>query len=199
MISDTEVDTSWSIYRNHMRMWFLVWFFGFISSAVLWAFILKHAFKVKWKMWLLNDTVDGDFGTDSWIAAVNAKKGIKAFRTLFGLFKLKRGLYSAWLWWWRNHAWNYLMLTVPEWEGGSVDEFRQIELTIPYDQMFDSKGRYNRFTKASMSKEIYGINNYCYRLNGKVFCNYSEASPRKEKQRGAGGNEWRHWTKRSLF
>jgi len=195
LITDKQVETFWreDTFRNDT--WFLVWFFGFISGLVIVAHIFKHVFKVKWKMWLMNDTVDGDYGTDDFIDSVNNKKGWDAFMTLFGLFKMHKGLYSAFWWWWRNKAWNFYTRTVPEWDAGRVDKFRVMKLTIPDIKMYD-KGRYNRFKKANKSKGIYGINYYCYQLNGKVFCNYSEATPNKEKQFGAGGNEWRNWTKR---
>lgn len=175
MITDQEIKDFWKDYDVHMDKWFLVWFFGFISTAVVWAHILKHVFKVKTEFWLLNDTEDGDYGADWWLK----REG------------LKTNLYSAFRWWWRNRAWNYFMFKVPEWDAGQADEFRVIKNTIKIEDMDEG-----RWTKANMDKGIYGINYYCYRLNGKVFCNYSEATQKKEKQFGAGGNEYRQWIKR---
>ena len=179
MITDKEITAFWIRFALREIVYFLVWFSGFISGLVIISHIIKHVFKVKIKFWLLNDTVDGDYGADWWLK----REG------------LKPGLWSAFRWWWRNKAWNFYTRTVPEWDAGRVDKFRVIELTISDIQMYEM-GRYNRFKKANKSKGIYGINYYCYQLNGKVFCNYSEATPNKEKQFGAGGNEWRNWTKR---
>ena len=175
MITDKEITVFWKDYDSHMDRWFLVWFFGFFSGLVIIAHILKHVLKVKTKFWLLNDTVDGDYGADWWLK----REG------------LKHSLYSAFRWWWRNRAWNYFILKVPEWNGGQADEFRVLECTMKLDDMDQG-----RWTKASKKHRIYGINYYCYRLNGKVFCNYSEATPKIEKQFGAGGNEYRQWIKR---
>lgn len=175
MITDKEIKSFWERFTIREDKYFLVWFFGFLSTAVIWAHILKHVFKVKTKFWLLNDTADGDYGADWWLE----REG------------LNPSLYSAFRWWWRNKAWNYYVKSVPEWDGGNADDFRVIKRTISDEDMTDG-----RWTKANKDEGIYGINYYCYRLNGKVFCNYSEASEKKEKQIGAGGNEWRHWIKR---
>ena len=179
MITDKEITAFWIRFVLREVIYFFVWSIGFISTAVIWAFILKHVFKVKWKIWLLNDTVDGDFGADWWLR----REG------------LKPGLWSAFRWWWRNKAWNFYIRSVPKWNAGEVDEFRMIKLTILDEQMYQY-AMYNRFTKANKEKEIYGINYYCYKLNGKVFCNYSKASPSIEMQFGAGGQEYRNWIKR---
>jgi len=174
MITEKEITAFWIRFALREVIYFLVWSIGFISTAVIWAFILKHVFKVKIKFWLLNDTVDGDFGADWWLQ----REG------------LKPGLWSAFRWWWRNKAWNFYLRSVPEWNAGKVYEFWYIKNTIKLYERVDG-----RFTKANKDKEIYGINYYCYRLNGKVFCNYSKASPSIEMQFGAGGNEWRMWIK----
>ena len=174
MITDKEITAFWIRFALREVIYLLVWSIGFISTAVIWAFILKHVFKIKWKMWLLNDTVDGDFGADWWLR----REG------------LKPGIWSAFRWWFRNKAWNFYRLDVPEWNGGEVDEFWVIKNTIEFSDRTDG-----RFTKANIDKGIYGINYYCYKLNGKVFCNYSKASPSIEMQFGAGGQEYRNWIK----
>jgi hypothetical protein len=133
---------------------------------------------MKIKFWLLNDTKDGDYGAQWWLL----EKG------------LNPGLWSAFLWWWRNKAWNFYYLNRPLWYSGQVDEFRLLKCTIDESQMY-SNGKYNRFTKASKENAVYGINYYAYRINGKVFCNKSSATPKREKQFGAGGNEWRCYIK----
>ena len=71
MITEKEITGFWIRFVLRENIYFFVWAIGFISTAVVWAFILKHVFKVKWKMWLLNDTVDGDFGAD-WCRLVAA-------------------------------------------------------------------------------------------------------------------------------
>ena len=175
MITDQEIKSFWDEYDAHMDRWFLVKFFGFISGLVIIAHILKHVFKVKTKFWLLNDTEDGDYGADWWLE----REG------------LKPSLYSAFRWWWRNLAWNYLLLKTPYWDGGNAEEFRVLECTLNPIDMTDG-----RWTKADKSEGIYGVNYYCYRIKGKVFCNYSKATENIEKQFGAGGNEFRQWIKR---
>jgi len=175
MITEREITAFWIRFASREIVYFLVWFSGFISTAVIWAFILKHVFKVKIKFWLLNDTVDGDFGAGWWLR----REG------------LTHGLWSAFRWWWRNKAWNFYIRSVPEWNAGKVDEFWVIKDTIKFSNRTDG-----RFTKANIDKGIYGINYYCYKLNGKVFCNYSKATPSIEMQFGAGGQEYRNWIKR---
>ena len=170
MITDREITGFWIRFALREIVYLLVWVFGFFSGLVIISHILKHVFKVKMKFWLLNDTVDGDFGADWWLK----REG------------LKPGLWSAFRWWWRNKAWNFYRLNVPEWNAGEVDYFWCIKNTIEFD---------GKWIKANKDKGIYGINYYCYKLNGKVFCNYSEATPDIEMQFGAGGNEWRMWIK----
>lgn len=200
MITDKELKKAHCRFKVREIKYFLVWFFGFLLGLVILAHILKHVFKVKIQFWLLNDTADGDYPPEWFIKLANEKRGLEAYMTLFGLFKMKQGLYAAFWWWWRNRAWNFYNLTKPDWDNGRVDiingveQFWVIKLTIPYEQMFQNN-RYNRFTKASKDKKIYGINYYCYRLNGKVYFNFSKATEDQERQLGAGGNEWRNWNK----
>ncbi len=194
MITDKEIQKAWIEYVIIHIQWVFIYLSGFFSAFVIICHFLKHVCKVRFKFWLLNDTKDGDYGTDAWLRLINSKKGIKAFRTLFGLFELKKGLYSAFLWWWRNKAWNFYYLRKPYWNAGKVDEFRVLKCTMDKIDMMD-KDVFNPFTKASKEDAIFGINHYAYRLNGKVFVSYSSATERKEKQFGAGGNEWRFWVK----
>ena len=73
--------------------------FSFFSGAVIIAHFLKHVLKINvipFK-WMLNDTKDGDYGAE-WFLIKN---------------KLKPGLYSAFLWWWRNPVWGFKHLLVP--------------------------------------------------------------------------------------
>lgn len=174
MITDKEIQSFWLRFAGWHLLWFCIYVLGFFSGLVIIAHFLKHVCNVKIKFWLLNDTPDGDFGAEWWLI----KK------------KLKPGLISAFLWWWRNKAWNFYYLNKPEWNAGQVEEFVLLHLTVDDIDMYVGN-KYNRFTKASKEEAIFGINYYAYRLNGKVFCNYSKATEKREKQFGAGGNEWR--------
>ncbi len=194
MITDKEIQVAWLRYFCIHLQWVVIYLSGFFTGFVIICHFLKHVCKLGFKFWLLNDTKDGDFGTAAFIRLINSKKGLSAFRTLFGLFKLKKGLYSAFLWWWRNKAWNFYYLRKPFWSGGAVEDLRVIKCTIPEIYMIQN-GKYNAFTKANRKNRIFGINYYAYRLNGKVFVSYSKATEKIEKQFGAGGNEWRCWIK----
>lgn len=189
MITHKEVLESKKNFTVLMVKWFLVSLFGFWSTLVVWEFVFKNVLKIPGYYVFMNDTKDGDYGADWWLE----DKG------------LKPGLLSALLWWKRNHSWNYIMRYPPSWAGGSVDrdengddEFLILELTIPEEQMYDSKGRYNRFTKASSTKGILGVNHFVYRLDGKVWFNYSKATKYYKVQFGAGGNEYRYHIKLNL-
>lgn len=178
MITDKEITRFWLKFALLHLLWFLVYSIGFFSGLVILCHFLKHQCNVKWKFWLLNDTVDGDYGADWWLE----KKG------------LKPSLWSAFCWWWRNKAYNFYLLFAPQWNAGQVDEFRLLKLTIDDIDMYNGN-RYNRFTKAVKEDAIYGINYYAYRINGVVYCNYSNATEKRDTQFGAGGNEWRFFIK----
>lgn len=176
MITEEEIKNAWSSYKWLIIRWFLVSVTGLLSGVVIANFILKNYLGYKGKLATCNDTKDGDFAPD-WFMP-----------------KFKRSIITTICWWFRNHSWNFLNAEVPEWDHGKVDEFKIIELTIEYESMKEDN-RYNKFTKANKNKGIYGINHYAYRLNGKVFVNYSKATEKRETQLGAGGNEWRCWRK----
>lgn len=186
MITGQELKGSKKRFAILMVKWFWVSFFGFWSTLVIWEFVFKNLLKIPGFYIFMNDTKDGDYGAQWWLD----EKG------------LSPSIWSAVLWWIRNHSWNYIRKYLPEWDGGRVDkdkdgedEFEHLILTIEEEDMKDSKGRHNRFMKASSRKGIYGINYYVYRLNGKVFFNYSRATPFLTIQIGAGGNEYRLWFK----
>ncbi len=145
-----------------MVRWFCVSLFGFLSGGVIIAFILKHKFNWKFKFWWLNDTPDGDFGADWWLK----EKG------------LKPGLWSAFLWFWRNHSYNYYLRFKPGWKGGEADDFKTIKNTV--------KG--NRWRRAS--KENPGVKYIAYKIDGKVYCQWSFANKFIQIQLG-GGSEYR--------
>ncbi len=178
MITDKEIQQAWREYKILIITWNLVSITGFLGFVVIANFILKNYLGYKGKLATCNSTKDGDFGADWWLK----REG------------LKPSLWSAFLWWIRNHSESFLNAEVPEWNAGKVDEFRVIKCTMDKIDMMD-KDVFNPFTKASKEDAIFGINHYAYRLNGKVFVSYSSATERKEKQFGAGGNEWRFWIK----
>lgn len=152
----------------------MVWFIGFFTGLVILCHFLKHVCNVKMKFWLLNDTVDGDYGEEEWLE----DKGYEP------------GLWSAFCWWWRNKAWNFLNRTKPAFKSGEADEFDTVINTIPKYQRRDG-----RWTKANKKHKIYGKNYFYFRLKGRVYFNCSSATKNVEKQFGAGGNEWRCWMK----
>lgn len=176
MITDEEVKAAWKEYKWLIIRWNLVSITGFLSGVVIANFILKNYLGYKGKLATCNDTKDGDFAP-AWFMP-----------------SYKRSLITTISWWFRNHSWNFLNAEVPEWEAGRVDEFRVIECTIDRIDMTDNDV-FNPFTKANKNNAIFGINHYAYRLNGKVFVNYSKATESRETQLGAGGNEWRCWRK----
>lgn len=186
MISDKEIEKFWAEWDIRNVKWFSFSALGVLTTGVFWAYFLKHVVKIKFKFWWLNDTVDGDHGGEQWLKDKN----------------LKKGFWTTIKWWIRNHSWNFIYKYLPFWKNGEVDRnaegkdfFRVILCTIPYHQMLDNNGKYNRFTKANKKEGVYGINYYAYKINGITYCNYSYASPKIEKQFGAGGNEWRCWIK----
>lgn len=190
MITDAQIKKAKRHYNWLMIKWFSLSVFGIVSTLVIWQFIFKNILHVKGNYIFMNNTKDGDYGATWWLE----EKG------------LTPGILSAIRWWFRNHSWNYIRKHLPEWNGGQVDkdkygndEFLVIQLTIPKEQMYDDAGRYNRFTKANTSKNIYGINYYAYKINDKVFFNYSKANSLMEIQRGAGGNEFRWWLKFNII
>jgi len=85
--------------------------FSFFSGAVIIAHFLKHVLNINiipFK-WMLNDTEDGDYAPDWFLEYINTKN----IPTLWGLITIKRGLYSAFWWWWRNPVWGFKHLLVP--------------------------------------------------------------------------------------
>lgn len=95
-------------FLEKLAVW-MEWFYvkmGHFSAALFgfpllpFAFLLKYEFGVK-GLWLLNDTVDGDFGAEWWLKETGLKnKFIRAIR-----------------WWLRNSVWNLKLLTAPKWTG----------------------------------------------------------------------------------
>jgi hypothetical protein len=181
MITDKEIQAYWNWYDWYIIRWNLVSFFGF--PLLPFAYILKYKFNVK-GLWLLNDTVDGDFGS--------AKELKKAGRTV------GRTL-SNFIWWWlRNHSRNFVEKFKPEWSDGEVEDFRVIKSTVfkagtEIEQL--KKIRFVWCTKDG----IHGLHYIAYRVNGKVECRYSAANDKFEKSMGSGGNEYRLRIKNPLY
>ena len=167
MITDREIQAFWNRWDSIIICWTLFSLVTFLSGIVAVAFILKHYCGVKTKFWVLNDTEDGDFGAKWWLM----KKG------------LQPGLKSAFLWYLRNHSWNLICKIKPEWESGEAEDLRIIRSTIDHEK----HGPFTWCTKAG----IHGIHYVAYRINGKVYCRYSYATPNKEKIFGAGGDRYK--------
>ncbi|AVR43788.1 hypothetical protein C7S20_00040 [Christiangramia fulva] len=196
-ITDSEIKEYWTWYDKLILKWNLVSFFGFITTAVIWAFILKHVFKVKTKFWLLNDTKDGDWGDPKELA----KKRLLLKENAPALFKWFIKLDGAIWWWLRNHSWNYISRYKPEWNGGSNEGFEIIKNTTPFSNeyiisrkgIFEQKGIYTWLTK---HMKIEGELEVAYIVNGKLECRYSKVwkdifGRWHQKQKGSGGQYYR--------
>jgi hypothetical protein len=178
-ITKEEIKQFWREYTILMIKWNLVSITGVLSTVVIWNFILKNYLGYKGKMATCNDTeptfIEGDFGANWWLE----KKG------------LKPSIWSAILWWLRNHSWNYISRFNPVWKAGSVDknihgkdEFKTIKGTV-------KQGKNGRFTRAHKKKKVYGTSYIAYRIDGKVYCQYSHANKFFQIQAGAGGERYR--------
>lgn len=182
MITTQERRVFWIRYWKIILNWTSLSMLAFFSTAVIWAHILKHVFKVKIKFWILNYTVDGDYGADWWLE----EKGYK-----------KRNLWTAFLWWWRNHSWEWISFFNPPWKAGEVDRdekgndiFETIKSTI-------TTYKNGRFSRASKNNK--GVHAIAYKINGEVFCQYSKANWLYTIQIGTGGSEWRFRAKLNIF
>jgi hypothetical protein len=163
-ITDKEIKAYWRNYDLFIILWNLVSFFGFPFIPL--AYILKYWFGIK-GLWLLNDTKDGDFGDPK-----ELKKADRKIGKTWGNF---------WWWWFRNHSFNFNRKYIPNWNAGKAEDFRVIKSNI---------SKHNRWTWCSQN----GVHGYHYiaaRINGKVECRFSEASPEFQRQMGSGGNEYR--------
>ncbi len=89
-----------------------------------------------------------------------------------------KGFFNIISWWFRNHSWNYIRQFKPGWMAGEADEFKTIKNTV--------KG--NRWRRAS--KENHGTKYIAYRINNKVYCQFSYANKFISIQLG-GGSEYR--------
>ena len=177
MITQKEIDAFWRSYWWIIFKWNLVSIVGFLSGGVVIAFILKHLFKVKFEFWWLNDTVDGDFGSTDWL-----KDNDTGFKLL-----------NAFLWWWRNHNWNYISKYNPDWEKGENERYKILSNTtgVHYSQLED--GLYTWLTKDFKKEAKLYV---AYRINGKVYCRYSEVYKDvlgrwHQTQKGAGGRRYK--------
>jgi len=176
MITDREIQRYWNQYDWFVIKWNCVSFFGF--PLLPFAYILKYKFNVK-GLWLLNDTVDGDFGSENELE----KAGRTADKTL-----------GNFLWWWfRNHSTNYNRKFIPEWNGGKAEEFRIISLSLTREQILK-----NRWTWCSKNG-IHGHHYIAARINGEIECRFSEATDKMQRQMGSGGNEYRFRFKGLLY
>jgi hypothetical protein len=160
-----------------MIRWFAVSIFGLISTGVIWAFIARHKFNVKFKFWWLNYTKDGDFGEEKW----RKDKGLK-----------DKSIWTAMRWWWRNHSWEYISLFNPPWYAGKVDKDKNgkdIFRTI-YSSVKDNE-EYGRFTRAHKKDKNYGIKFIAYQIDQKVYFQFSAACRFIQIHMGSGGRRYR--------
>jgi len=168
MITDKEIQTYWNRYDWFIIKWDYISFFGF--PLLPFAYILKYWFNAK-GLWLLNDTIDGDFGSKNELKKAGRKEG----KTL-----------GNFLWWWfRNHSTNYNRKFIPEWDGGNAEEFTIISTSLTKDQILK-----NRWTWCSKNG-MHGHHYIAARINGKIECRFSEATDKMQRQMGSGGNEYR--------
>jgi hypothetical protein len=131
--------------------------------------LLKYKFKVK-NLWLFNDTVDGDFGSEEWLKEKGYKKGI----------------WSAILWWLRNISWNFIRGFIPEWKNGEVDkDLEGNDIFAVIKNTLTRTTDYGRWTRASGKDNIFGTNYIAFQINGKRYCQYSYANKYITLQLGA--------------
>jgi len=156
LITNKEITAFWNKWDLIIISWNAVSFFGF--PLIPFAYVLKYWFGVK-GLWLLNDTVDGDFGDPN-----ELKKAGRLHKSKFLNF---------WWWWFRNHSWNYICKFKPSSNGGGVYEHRVL-IGETYNPVW--------------LKEK-GIFHVCYRgeKDGRIECRYSEITDKVEKHFGAGG------------
>jgi hypothetical protein len=168
-ISNIDIFKSALKYSAIMIAWNIVSFVGFFSTGVIWAFVAKHYFDVKFRFWWLNDTEDGDYGAD-WFMP-----------------KWKRSWFTAFCWWFRNHSWNFITYEfTPVWENGKADAFR----TIWKWRVVDNE-EYGRYTRAHKKDKNYGIKFIAYRIGETVEFQFSAACRIFQLHIGAGGDRYR--------
>lgn len=159
--------------------WFLISLIGFLSGAVIIAHILKHKFGVK-GLWLQNDTEDGDFGADWWIRKVNNTRNRV---NLWGLITVKKGLWSAFCWWFRNHSWNFIELFS---QPNTADREKVI---VHYANYNLNRGHYLKW--AHHKEGVYGWNFIKYTAEGIYCIRFSYANSWFTFQIGSGGDRYK--------
>lgn len=163
MITKKEIAAFWLEWFIVQAGYGIVILFGYVFWWL--AYFLRYV--VKWKnnfLWfLLND--ETDFGDPVWLDKND----------------LQPGLWTAFRWYLRNPAWNFIKsIKTP-----SHDEISDIK-TIK--KTFTSE---NRLTNANRDKKIYGVNHVYYRLeDGKVYGRYSRANKKTELMIGVGNGRY---------
>ena len=168
MITVEGIQDYWNRYDWFIIRWNIISFFGF---PFIWlAYILKYKFGIK-GLWLLNDTVDGDFGSKKELEDAGREPG--------------ETWSNFWWWWFRNHSWNFNRKFIPQWNGGKAESFKVISTSLTREQIEE-----DRWTWCSKNG-IHGHHYIAAIINGKIECRFSEANDKMQRQMGSGGNEYR--------
>lgn len=157
------------------KIWFWTKFFAVqvflffpvgMLSVILYpiSYFFRYVLKLDLFYYLLNSTVDGDFGDDNWRQKHN----------------LEKGFWTGWRWTLRNSAWNFKGLFRPKWRAGETEAFETIKNT------FDNKWQW-----ASKSGRQYGLNHCYYIVDGTTYGRFSFADRYSEIQLGAGGDGYK--------
>lgn len=163
----------WWKFTSRMLKWFLLSFFGFISGMVIIDFIRKHKMNKDDNSPFLNDTVDGDYGAIWWLDEKN----------------LQPSYWSAFLWWLRNHSWNYIS-SFPQ--PSTADKSK---INVLYPEGLNDKKNLDEYVNlmkwSKQSDSIYGLRIIYYEVEN-VFCGrFSFANKWFTFQVGSGGDRYK--------
>lgn len=163
MISKKEIAAFWLEYAIVQIGYGMVILFGYLFWPV--AYFLRYV--VKWKnnfLWfLLND--ETDFGDPVWLDKND----------------LQPGFWSAWKWFFRNPAWNFI-------KSIETPSHKEVYDVLTVKRTLNSG---HRLTNANRDKRIYGVNHVYYRLSdGKVYGRYSRANQKTELMLGVGNGRY---------
>lgn len=181
-ITDKEIKGFW-------REWWavqIVYFFCLILPGLFFAplaFLLRYGFKWRknpFDLWLNDET---DFGEEKWLKDEG----------------LKKGLWSAILWWKRNPAWNWMKSQKVPSHADPYDILTITDTLDFSDALLEDVNDAHALTHANRDKRIYGEKEVYYRLSdGKVYGRKSRATEKKERMRGVG-NERYVWRRKPIL